>query len=281
VLRPVLHGILLDTFGREGLSLATRATGVDIDRERPVLRLEAGGGIDADIIVGADGVGSIVRQVLHPEEPPPRRSGLWAVRGVARHVDRYLHGISAIQYFGRGLESGVSRAGTEAVYWYISVPAARVAGSHDPLTIARSCAEEFDDALRGIVAATAAEDARLDELVDREPLEQWGSGAVTLVGDAAHPMLPHAGQGAAQALEDAVAIGRVLTGAADIAAALRRYERVRAARTREIAGVARRNARMGSIENPVARAARDAAIRFIPESLLLKQYVAFGMPPEI
>jgi 2-polyprenyl-6-methoxyphenol hydroxylase-like FAD-dependent oxidoreductase len=223
----------------------------------------------------------MVRRTLHPDEPPPSRSGLWGVRGVARDVEQYLRGVSAFQYFGRGIESGVSRAGADAVYWYISMPAARVAGSRDPLAIARSCAEEFDDTLRAIVAATTTEDARLDELVDREPLEQWGRGAVTLLGDAAHPMLPHAGQGAAQALEDAVAVGRVLTDASDVETALRRYEQVRAARTREIAAVARRNAQMGSIENPVARAARDVAIRFIPESVLLKQYVAFGTPPEV
>ena len=56
---------------------------------------------------------------------------------------------------------------------------------------------------------------RLDELLAREPLDRWGAGPVTLLGDAAHPMLPHTGQGAAQALEDAVALGRVLKSGRD------------------------------------------------------------------
>ena len=107
---------------------------------------------------------------------------------------------------------------------------------------------------------------------------------MTLLGDAAHPMLPHAGQGAAQALEDAVALGQVLRTANDrraIDAALRHYERVRAARTRKVTEIARRNARMGSIRSTAGCWLRDQAIRYVPQSVILKSLVAFGKPPEI
>jgi 2-polyprenyl-6-methoxyphenol hydroxylase-like FAD-dependent oxidoreductase len=105
-----------------------------------------------------------------------------------------------------------------------------------------------------------------------------------LLGDAAHPMLPHAGQGAAQALEDAVALVRVLgppgAGGPHIERALRRYEAVRSARTKAIVRVARRNARLGSVRSAFGCWLRDRAIALVPESQLLKAYVAFGMPPE-
>ncbi len=87
----------------------------------------------------------------------------------------------------------------------------------------------FDATFRAVTSAT--DDLRFDELVDRDPIPFWGRGVVTLLGDAAHPVLPHTGQGAAQAIVDAVALGEALTGDVDAERALRAYERERLAKT--------------------------------------------------
>ena len=73
-------------------------------------------------------------------------------------------------------------------------------------------------------------------LYDREPLEQWGLGTTTLLGDACHPMLPFMAQGSCQAIEDAVVLARCLSdvGASDVVSALRRYEDVRQGRTAQV-----------------------------------------------
>ncbi|HYU78037.1 MAG TPA: FAD-dependent monooxygenase [Vicinamibacterales bacterium] len=122
---------------------------------------------------------------------------------------------------------------------------------------------------------------RLDELLDREPLPRWGRGPVTLLGDAAHPMLPHAGQGAAQALEDAVAIGRALDGVIDVHAALRAYEQLRWRRVHRIVRIARRNARFGSMTGWFEQTLRDFFIRLVPASVFTKIYLEFGSPPAL
>ena len=149
-----------------------------------------------------------------------------------------------------------------------------------PLDVLGRAAEGFHDRFRQITSATRPEDVRLDELFDREPIADWGRGPVTLLGDAAHPMLPHAGQGAAQALEDAVALGQRMTPGADPELALRDYERVRAARTRVVVRLARRNARMGSVESRIGCWMRDLTIRLLPERVMLRSLVALGRPPE-
>jgi 2-polyprenyl-6-methoxyphenol hydroxylase-like FAD-dependent oxidoreductase len=95
-------------------------------------------------------------------------------------------------------------------------------------------------------------------------------------------MLPHAGQGAAQALEDAVVLGSVLReirNQSEIEPALRRYEALRMPRTRTIGTLARRNARTGSIDSAAACWMRDQIIRFIPQTVILKSLVALGKPP--
>ena len=80
----------------------------------------------------------------------------------------------------------------------------------DPASLLARSLEILDEGFSAVAGSTRLEDLRVDDLFDRDPLPYWGTHQVTLVGDAAHPLLPHTGQGAAQALEDAVALGRVL-----------------------------------------------------------------------
>ena len=214
-------------------SWAAQVDGVSVEADGVSVQLAGGGTVRGDLLVGADGVGSVIRGHLHPDEPPPRASGLFGLRGVAHDVAHHLGASSGAQYFGRGIEAGLGRAGASTVYWYLSVPRAMaIAGSLQPSQVLARAAAAFDARFRAIVSATRPADMRLDELFDRAPLPEWGRGCVTLLGDAAHPMLPHAGQGAAQALEDAVALGRSLAGARGIEPGLREYERIRIARTR-------------------------------------------------
>ena len=281
ILRPVLHGALLDAVGLDAIESSAEASRFAASTDGVEVALASGKTARGTILVGADGVGSSVRRQLHPAEVPPHPSGLLAIRGVAPDVVPHLGGSSGAQYFGRGFEAGVARAGQREVYWYMSLRVDQAGDLREPTTLARRVAAQFHEPFQRIVGATPPGDIRLDELFARDPIEEWGRGPVTLLGDAAHPMLPHAGQGAAQALEDAVALGvvlRDLTDPAGIEAGLRWYERLRAARTRRVVELASRNARMGSISSAGACWLRDQVIRFIPQSFILKSLVAFGKP---
>jgi 2-polyprenyl-6-methoxyphenol hydroxylase-like FAD-dependent oxidoreductase len=281
-LRPVLHGTLLEALGAEALEL-----GQEVESFRSVaggVELELAGGRRArgDVLIGADGTGSAIRRQLHPNEGAPRPSGLFAIRGVAYDVERHLGNVSGAQYLGRGLEAGIARASERATYWYLSVRAEDMpSDGRDPSALARTITSGFDAAFRAVVHATEPEDLRIDELFDRDPIANWGAGPVTLLGDAAHPMLPHAGQGAAQALEDAVALGRALRDGSPVEEGLRRYERVRSARTRAVVKLARRNARIGSMRHAAACWMRDNTMRIVPRWLIFKSMVALGKPPEV
>jgi 2-polyprenyl-6-methoxyphenol hydroxylase-like FAD-dependent oxidoreductase len=281
VLRPVLHGLLLDVVAGDGPEPNSEAADFADNGDGVTLHFTDGRTASGDVLVGADGVRSTIRRLLHPSEPPPRASGLFALRGVAFDVAHHLGELSGAQYFGRGLEAGVGRASQRAVYWYVSMPAAE-ATQHagEPRRLAQRLSGRFHEPFRAIVAATKNEDLRLDELVEREPLDRWGRGAATLLGDAAHPMLPHAGQGAAQALEDAVALARALTDHAVPADALRFYERTRGPRTRTIVALARRNARVGSVRNAFGCWLRDLTVKLVPESVVARSLIAVARIPE-
>ena len=211
-LRPVLHGALLEAIGGDALTLGSPAEGFTIDGARVTLRCAGGVSATGDILIGADGAGSVIRRILHPDEAAPRASGYHALRGVRREAGQL--GVDSAVYLADGVEAGFAKAGEGAVYWYVSLVdefAANLppggAGLH---AVVERCTRDLDDRFRAIARSTRLEDLRFEPLFVRAPLPSWGTGPVTLLGDAAHPVLPHTAQGAAQALEDAVALGLAL-----------------------------------------------------------------------
>jgi 2-polyprenyl-6-methoxyphenol hydroxylase-like FAD-dependent oxidoreductase len=105
---------------------------------------------------------------------------------------------------------------------------------------------------------------------DRPPSPRWGTGRVTLLGDAAHPMTPNLGQGACQALEDAVVLGASLSGATDVARALRAYEARRIPRTTAIVNRSWQVGRIAQWQHPLACGLRDTLVRLTPPRLPLR-----------
>ena len=133
-------------------------------------------------------------------------------------------------------------------------------------------APRFDATFRAITSATS--EFHYDGvLVDRDPLPTWGTGVVTLIGDAAHPMLPHTGQGAAQAIVDAVTLGQMLSGDTNVERTLRAFEAERQPKTAALVGQGRRTARFMRIRNPIACYAREIAFRVFPVKPIMKLYV--------
>ena len=270
-LRTALHEQLLTAVGPEPLVLSSEVVDFEQDGDDVHLRFRDHRIERGDLLVGADGVGSIIRKRLHPTEPPPSPSGFVAVRGLARGVADTLGDLVAVGYLGDGIEAAAARASEDAIYWYLSLLSQDLSGhSMEPQPVADRVTRGFDPRYRAIIAATSDADMRLDELLERRPLDAWGAGRVTLLGDAAHPVLPHTGQGAAQALEDAVALGLALHGSSNVAQSLREYERVRSRRTRRLIVMGPRIARMTTTRSLVRKVARTALIKLVPEPLLLK-----------
>ncbi len=261
-LRPALHGALLEALGPDTLTVGTRVTGFDIVGDRVTARLANGQTVDGDLLVGADGFGSMVRRTLHPSEGPPRPSGVVALRGGVHGALHHLGGNDAVYYMGRGIESIFVRASDTGMYWFLSLSETLLPPTlRDPAGILAAMSPQFDDTFRAITAATG--DMRVDELADRDARPGWSRGPVTLLGDAAHPLLPHTGQGAAQAITDAVRLADHLSSG-DIPNALRRYEQDRFPKTTALLAQGRRTARLAATTNPIACQLRELVIRAIP-----------------
>ena len=268
-LRPALHGTLLDAVGPEALLLGRDVEGFAITPDGATVNLAGGTSLDAGVVIGADGVGSAIRRQLHPTEPAPRPSGYHALRGVTHDVPQRPGDVSTTIYLGDGIEAGVARASATSFYWYMSL-----ADEHVPSTgasapeIREACTRGMDQRFVSVARAASLDNLRLERLWTRDPIREWGQGAVTLLGDAAHPVLPHTAQGAALALEDAVALGLALAPEGDPAAALRRYEAVRSDRTRRVVQAGPRIAAMTTTRSRARALARNALIRLLPGIVL-------------
>ena len=278
-LRSTLHGALLAAVGDESLRLAREVVGFGASTDGVSIHCADSTREIGALLVGADGVGSVVRTALHPDEPAPRSSGYTAIRGVAYGVSRSLGDLSGIMYLDRGIEAAAIRAATDAVYWYMSLRSDAVKET-TPSAVLEDWRRRFDRPFLEIVSHTAPADMRQDVLFQRDPLRTWGTGRVTLLGDAAHPVLPHTGQGAAQALEDAVALGLALR-AGDVEQGLRRYEHVRARRTRQFVQLGPRIAKITTTTNPAIIAARTLALRLLPARVLALSTRTFRRDPHI
>ena len=253
--RADLHEALIDGVGPERVRLGMEVAGVGEGE----LSFADGSTERADLIVGADGLNSTVRAEI-AGDGPPEESGIVAFRGVADWDGE----VPAGEWWGSGTVAGLLPLLTGRVYWYVAFR-----GDPEEAEMQRRVAE-FASPMPEIVDATRPGETLAHRLYDREPIETWTQGTATLLGDAAHPMLPFLGQGACSALEDAVALGAVVAQP-DLAEALGDYETARIQRTTKLVRGSARAARVALAGSGLGRGLRDALISVIPASVRLRQ----------
>lgn len=223
----------------------------------------------ADLLVGADGIHSTVREQLQPASRPIYR-GYPAWRGVVA-FDHARFGVLWGESWGRGARFGSVPLSDERVYWFATVnrPANLPPANHK--TFLHSVFGAWHQPIGDLIAATPPEAILYNDIADLEPLPSWIDGRAVLLGDAAHAMTPNMGQGACQAIEDAVVLAQALRDRQPLATALADYQERRLAHTSKVMLRSRTIGRIGQIGNPLLVQVRDAALQLTPGWANLRQ----------
>ena len=266
-LTDILAGALAEGTVKHGVAvreLAVIGAGVRVTLSDSTTR-------EAAAVIGADGTRSVVARHLNGALKDTY-VGYTAWRGVAAcAIDPEFAG----EVVGPGIEFGHVPLGPDRTYWFATerAPEGRAAPETE-LAYLRGKFASWAEPIPSVLAATDPADVLRNDLYDRDQARVWSRGPVLVVGDAAHPMRPHLGQGGCQGLEDAAILANFADRADDLDTAFARFS---AFRRRRVRAIVRESALLGRIVNlrpAFLSAAASRASVLVPEAVLTRHLAA-------
>lgn len=218
--------------------------------------------IEGDALIGADGLRSRVRAAILGEELPTYRNfKTW--RGLTDYVPSGYRPGYIQEFLGRGKGFGFMMLGKGKMYWYAAAkaPEAQLDAAISRKKELEIIYQDWFESIPELIVATDEASILTTDLYDRPPTEPWSKQNITLLGDAAHPMLPTMGQGACTALEDAYVVAKCLREQPNPTAAFQEYESLRFPRTKAIVEQSLQSGKMGELTNPLAVGLRNTFMK--------------------
>jgi 2-polyprenyl-6-methoxyphenol hydroxylase-like FAD-dependent oxidoreductase len=257
--RADLQATLLHSLPEKSIHLDHNFVNYKQRSDKMIVTFTNGDWAEADFLIGADGIHSDVRsQFLKDGNPIDRGYTVW--RGISPFIPTQIPPATAVEIHGRGRRFGIGPVGLGRTGWWATANASETG---DLMSL---FADWYQPVLE-LIEATPTKSILKTAAMDRDPINNWGTGLMTLLGDAIHPTTPNLGQGGCLAMEDALALARCFERFGPIEDALRTYERLRYKRTAAITRYSRYYGALGQWENIWARGLRKTALTLVPESI--------------
>ncbi len=243
VSRTDLQQMMLKAFGEADVRMGMRCVEVKQDADSATAIFEDGSTATGDIVIGADGIHSIVRTYLNGGKVEPRYAGYVNWNGLVEASPDLAESDVWVIYVGEGKRASMMPVGGNRFYFFFGCPKPKGTKS-SPENIRAELKETFAgwaQPVQNLIEKLDPEQVNRLEISDIDPLPQLVKGRIALVGDSAHATTPTLGQGGCQAMEDAEVLCRYLvTTNLSVEDALKRYETERKERVSQLVLKARK-----------------------------------------
>jgi FAD-dependent urate hydroxylase len=260
--RRDLQETIVDELGPEIVHMGSEVVGVETGDGAATVLLAGGGRASGDLVVGADGIYSVLRDQVVAKSKL-RYSGFAGWSGLIEFEHELLEDGHHVEIWGRGSKAGVATAGTGHARWYVTerAPAGQKDVRRDEIF---AHVEGWYPLIHDAVTATDESQIVRTEAWDLDPLDTWVKGRVVLLGDAAHATTPFAAMGACMAIDDADTLNGLLAGDGSIEWALSGYQEHRKKQAEKTVHHGRTMGHLAQLHNPFAIHARDAMFTHMP-----------------
>lgn len=269
--RADLHNILLSKIDRNNLFLNKET--IDIVRssgDTVIVQFKDGTQHKTKQLIVAEGIHSPVRKKLLPKSTT-RYAGYTCWRGIIDNPNLRLEGSS--ETWGKGRRFGIVPLSGNRIYWFACIKAQENDKTYRNYKIENLKREfnEYHSPISTILDHTKQTDLIWSDILDLKPIQSFVFGNIVLIGDAAHATTPNMGQGACQAIEDAVIIAVELEKAPNPFIAFKAFEERRIKRTQQIVKKSWTIGKIGQLENSLLTNIRNFIFRNLPSSVSKKQ----------
>ena len=266
IMRSHLHQVLREEAERQGIKIAFGKKLQDLSTsEQGVIATFADGTTaEGAFLVGCDGVYSRTRQLINPEAPTPKYTGLISTGGFAQHSSFPPTPDTMHFVFGKLAFFGYHIGSSGELYWFVNFPQKESPAKGDlDMIVSDEWQERMLDLFREDLPLISEMIRATESAIIGYPIYDistqpiWHQGPVVLVGDAIHAVSPNAGQGASLAVEDAIILAKCLRDISDLEQAFATYERLRRARVERMVQHGRSAGQGKVMTNPIQVWFRD------------------------
>ncbi|WP_277587013.1 FAD-dependent monooxygenase [Psychrobacillus antarcticus] len=269
--RAKLHRTFLEALKPNTLNFNKKCISTEQNDDQVTIRFEDGTTVTADILLAADGIHSSIRQQLVPGSIP-KYAGYTCWRGITENKGRVDEYTSTELWSTKG-RFGMAPMKDGLVYWFACINTAARNPQFQQLNSQEigGLFQHFPEVVHNVISTTPLKSILHHDISDIKPLRHFVFGRVVLLGDAAHATTPNMGQGAGQAIEDAIVLGNGFKQFEHVDKVLAFYEEKRVARTAKVIRLSRQIGAIAQTQMRPIAGVRDFLFPFIPSKVLMNR----------
>lgn len=264
--RGELQKILANEIGYDKINLSKRLTKIE-QNELFQLTFEDHSTLESKVVIGADGIHSVVRNQLF-KKSTLRKANQKCWRGICEIELPEKYHNEVIEAWGKGKRFGFVKISTKKVYWFAVVNSKNVKTADVDLA---AMFKEFHSDILDLILATNKDQIIANDIIDLNPIDKWQNKNICLIGDAAHATTPNMGQGACQAIEDAYVLGKLLDEGTVLEETFEKYEKLRIKKAHQIVHSSWTLGKIAHMENRFGIWIRNKMMKIMPQSVNRKQ----------